>query len=105
MSVRMYQDDPLDTDIGISDRMREWIANPYTVPSLTVDTDEGGADGNQMDHADQEVDHHDREHFSPQLSHHLISDTSKVSSAPQDSMPQGEHPSQEEHPSQGEHQS
>nr|KAJ0191771.1 hypothetical protein LSAT_V11C800422340 [Lactuca sativa] len=44
MSVRMYQDDPLDTDIGISDRMREWIANPYTVPSLTADTDEGGAD-------------------------------------------------------------
>nr|KAJ0217646.1 hypothetical protein LSAT_V11C300129660 [Lactuca sativa] len=44
MFVRMYQDDPLDTDIGISDRMREWIANPYTVPFLTVDTDEGGAD-------------------------------------------------------------
>nr|KAJ0215444.1 hypothetical protein LSAT_V11C300155840 [Lactuca sativa] len=105
MSVRMYQDDPLDTDIGISDRMREWIANPYIVPSLTVDTDEGGADGNHMDHADQEVDHHDGGHFSPQLSHHIISDTGKVSSAPQDSMPQGEHPSQREHPSQGEHQS
>nr|KAJ0186290.1 hypothetical protein LSAT_V11C900505330 [Lactuca sativa] len=103
ISVRMYQDDPLDTDIGISDRMRDWIANPYTVPSLTVDTDEGGADGNHMDHADQEVDHHDGGHFSPQLSHHIISDTGKVSSAPQDSMPQGEHPSQGEHQSQGEH--
>nr|KAJ0210324.1 hypothetical protein LSAT_V11C400198580 [Lactuca sativa] len=103
MSVRMYQDDPLDTDIGISDRMREWIANPYTVPSLTIDTDEGGADGNHMDHADQEVDHHDGEHFSPQLSHHVISDTGKVPSAPQDFIPQGEHPSQGEHQSQGEH--
>nr|KAJ0204811.1 hypothetical protein LSAT_V11C500230400 [Lactuca sativa] len=103
MSVRMYQDDPLDTDIGISDRMREWIANPYTVPSLTVDTDEGGADGNHMDHADQEVDHNDGEHFSPQLSHHVISDTGKVPSAPQDFIPQGEHPSQGEHQSQGEH--
>nr|KAJ0191839.1 hypothetical protein LSAT_V11C800403280 [Lactuca sativa] len=103
ISVRMYQDDPLDTDIGISDRMKEWIANPYTVPSLTVDTDEGGADGNHMDHADQEVDHHDGEHFSPQLSHHVISDTGKVPSAPQDFIPQGEHPSQGEHQSQGEH--
>nr|KAJ0188301.1 hypothetical protein LSAT_V11C900504870 [Lactuca sativa] len=74
MSVRMYQDDPLDTDIGISDRMREWIANPYIVPSLTADTDEGGADGNHMDHADQE-----------------------------DSMPQAEHPSRGEHQSQGGH--
>ncbi|CAI9259497.1 unnamed protein product [Lactuca saligna] len=64
MSVRMYQDDPLDTDIGISDRMREWIANPYTMPSLTADTDEGGADGNRMDRADQEVEHHDGGHFS-----------------------------------------
>nr|KAJ0187089.1 hypothetical protein LSAT_V11C900489010 [Lactuca sativa] len=99
MSVRMYQDDPLDTDIGISDRMREWIANPYTVPSLTADTDEGGADGNHMDHADQEVEHHDGGHFSPQLSHHLISDSGKASSAPQDSMPLGEQPSQGEHPS------
>ncbi|CAI9293287.1 unnamed protein product [Lactuca saligna] len=89
MSVRMYQDDPLDTDIGISDRMREWIANPYTMPSLTADTDEGGADGNRMDHADQEVEHHDGGHFSPQLSHHLISATGKASSAPQDSMPLG----------------
>nr|KAJ0202818.1 hypothetical protein LSAT_V11C500297120 [Lactuca sativa] len=75
MSVRMYQDDPLDTDIGISDRMREWIANPYTVPSLTADTDEGGADGNHMDNADQEVEHLDGDHFSPQLSHHIISDS------------------------------
>nr|KAJ0205508.1 hypothetical protein LSAT_V11C500231720 [Lactuca sativa] len=99
MSVRMYQDDPLDTDIGISDRMREWIANPYTVPSLTADTDEGGADGNHMDHVDQEVEHHDGSHFSPQLSHHIIWDSSKASSAPQDSMPLGEQPSQGEHPS------
>nr|KAJ0211621.1 hypothetical protein LSAT_V11C400205910 [Lactuca sativa] len=68
MSVRMYQDDPLDTDIGISDRMREWIANPYIVPSLTVDTDEGGADGTHMDHADQEVDHHDASAFSELMS-------------------------------------
>nr|KAJ0190965.1 hypothetical protein LSAT_V11C800440780 [Lactuca sativa] len=98
-------DDPLDTDIGISDRMREWIANPYTVPSLTADTDEGGADGNHMDHADQEVEHHDGGHFSPQLSHHIISDSGKASSAPQDSMPLGEQPSRGEHPSQGEHQS
>nr|KAJ0215092.1 hypothetical protein LSAT_V11C300128740 [Lactuca sativa] len=75
MSVRMYQDDPLDTDIGISDRMREWIANPYTVPSLTADTEEGGADGNHMDNADQEVEHLDGDHFSPQLSHHIISDS------------------------------
>ncbi|CAI9303061.1 unnamed protein product [Lactuca saligna] len=103
MSVRMYQDDPLDTDIGISDRMREWIANPYIVPSLTADTDEGGADvDDHMDLADQEVEHHDGGHLSPQLSHHLISDTGKVSSAPQDSMPLGEQPSQGEHPSQGE---
>ncbi|CAI9283434.1 unnamed protein product [Lactuca saligna] len=41
MSVKMYQDDPMENDIGISDRMREWIANPYIVPSLTADTDEG----------------------------------------------------------------
>ncbi|CAI9277997.1 unnamed protein product [Lactuca saligna] len=100
MSVRMYQDDPLDTDIGISDRMREWIANPYIVPSLTADTDDGGADADDhMDLADQEVEHHDGEHLSPQLSHHLISDTGKVSSAPQDSMPLGEQPSQGDHPS------
>ncbi|CAI9261774.1 unnamed protein product [Lactuca saligna] len=105
MSVRMYQDDPLDTDIGISNRMREWIANPYIVPSLTADTDEGGVDGNHMDLVDQEVEHHDGVHLSPQLSHHLISDTGKVSSAPQDSMPLGEQPYQGEHPSQGEHHS
>nr|KAJ0208943.1 hypothetical protein LSAT_V11C400176500 [Lactuca sativa] len=103
MSIRMYQDDPLDTDIGISDRMREWIANPYTVPSLTANTDEGGADGNLMDHVDQEVEHHDGGHFFPQLSHHIISDTDKASSAPKDSMNQGEQPSQGEHPSQNEH--
>nr|KAJ0189532.1 hypothetical protein LSAT_V11C800443550 [Lactuca sativa] len=105
MSVRLYQDDPLDTDIGISDRMKEWIANPYTVPSLTADTDEGGANGNRIDHADQEVDHYDGGLFSPQLSHQLISDTGKASSAPHDSMPLGEQPSRGEHPSQGEHQS
>ncbi|CAI9287586.1 unnamed protein product [Lactuca saligna] len=103
MSVRMYQDDPLDTDIGISDRMREWIAHPYTMPSLTADTDEVGADGDHLDHADQEVEHHDSGHFSPQLSHHLISATGKASSAPQDSMPLGGQPSQGEHQSQGEH--
>ncbi|CAI9264272.1 unnamed protein product [Lactuca saligna] len=102
MSVRMYQDDPLDSDIGISDRMREWIANPYTVPSLTADTDEGGADGNHVDHADQEDEQHYDGHFSPQLSHHIISDTNKVPSAPKDSMNQGEQPYQGEHPSQGE---
>ncbi|CAI9281457.1 unnamed protein product [Lactuca saligna] len=89
MSVRIYQDDPLDTDIGISDRMREWIANPYTMPSLSADTDEEGADGNHMDRADQEVEHHDGGHFSPQLSHHLTSATGNASSAPQDSMPLG----------------
>nr|KAJ0186114.1 hypothetical protein LSAT_V11C900471250 [Lactuca sativa] len=59
MSIRMYQDDPLDTDIGISDRMREWIVNPYTVPSLTADTDEGGAYGNREDPAGQEDEPHD----------------------------------------------
>nr|KAJ0225225.1 hypothetical protein LSAT_V11C100006220 [Lactuca sativa] len=66
MSVHMYQDDPLDSDIGISDRMREWIANPYTVPSLTANTDEGGADGNHLDHADQESQ---GEHPSPAAHH------------------------------------
>nr|KAJ0226142.1 hypothetical protein LSAT_V11C100040460 [Lactuca sativa] len=95
MSVRMYQDDPLDTDIGISDRMREWIANPYTVPSLTADTDEGGADGNHMDHADQEVKHHDGGHFSPQLTTGFHASGGATIS--------GEHPSQGEHQSQGEH--
>ncbi|CAI9271517.1 unnamed protein product [Lactuca saligna] len=48
MSVRMYQDDPLANDIGISDRMREWIANPYTVPSLNADTNEGAADNDEI---------------------------------------------------------
>nr|KAJ0193218.1 hypothetical protein LSAT_V11C800447300 [Lactuca sativa] len=56
-----------------------------------------------MDHTDQEVEHHDGGHFSPQLSHHIISDTDKASSAPKDSMNQGDHPSQGEHPSQEEH--
>ncbi|CAI9301522.1 unnamed protein product [Lactuca saligna] len=67
MSVRMYQDDPLDSDIGISDRMREWIAHPYTMPSLSADTDEGGADGDHVDHADQEVDRYDGGHSSLHL--------------------------------------
>nr|KAJ0197446.1 hypothetical protein LSAT_V11C700383020 [Lactuca sativa] len=108
MSIRMYQDDPLDTDIGISNRMREWIANPYTVPSLTADTDEGGADGNHEDHVGQEDEPHDGGHFSPQLSHHIVSVTDKVPSAQKDSLSQGEQqfhgeqPSQGEHPSQGE---
>ncbi|CAI9282374.1 unnamed protein product [Lactuca saligna] len=77
MSLRMYQDDPLDTDIGISDRMREWIANPYTVPSLTANTDEG-ADGNNEDHADQEAESQNGGHLSPQLSHHTLSDTERA---------------------------
>nr|KAJ0208712.1 hypothetical protein LSAT_V11C400177180 [Lactuca sativa] len=102
MSIRMYQDDPLDTDIGISDRMREWIANPYTVPSLTADTDEGGADGIHEDPAGQEDEPHDGGQFSPQLSHHIISNTEKVPSALKDSMSQGEQQFQGEHPSQGE---
>ena len=101
MSIRMYQDDPLDTDIGISDRMREWIANPYTVPSLTADTDEG-ADGNHADHAGQEAEPHDGGHFSPQLSHHTVSVTEKVHSAQEEPLIQGEQPSQGEPPSQGE---
>nr|KAJ0188603.1 hypothetical protein LSAT_V11C900505350 [Lactuca sativa] len=101
MPIRMYQDDPLDTDIGISDRMREWIANPYTIPSLTADTDEGGADGNHEDHADQEDEPHDGGHFSPQLSHHIVSVTDKVPSAQNDSLSQGEQKFQGEQPSQG----
>ncbi|CAI9282078.1 unnamed protein product [Lactuca saligna] len=63
MSVRMYQDDPLDTDISISDRMREWIANPYIVPSLTAGTDEG-VDDNNEDHADQEAESQNGGHLS-----------------------------------------
>nr|KAJ0213006.1 hypothetical protein LSAT_V11C400202510 [Lactuca sativa] len=100
----MYQDDPLDTDIGISDKMREWIANPYIVPSLTADTDEG-ADGNHEDHAGQEDEPHDGGHFSPQLSHHVVSVTEKVPSAQKESLIQGEPQFQGEHPSQGEHRS
>ncbi|CAI9280763.1 unnamed protein product [Lactuca saligna] len=95
MSVRMYQDDPMENDIGISDRMREWIANLYTVPSLTANTNEG-ADGNNEDHADQQAETQDGGHLSPQLSHHTLSVTERVHSA------QGEQPSQGEHPSQGE---
>ncbi|CAI9292736.1 unnamed protein product [Lactuca saligna] len=96
MSVRMYQDDPLDTDIGISDRMREWIANPYTVASLTADTDEE-ADGNNEDHADQEAESQDGGHLSPQLSHHTLSVTERVHSAPGEPLIQGEQPSQGSH--------
>nr|KAJ0205854.1 hypothetical protein LSAT_V11C500251910 [Lactuca sativa] len=102
MSVRMYQDDPLDTDIGISDRMREWIANPYSIPSLTTDTDEGGADGNHVDQAGQEDEPHDGGHFSPQLFHHIDS-VANVPSAQKDSLSQGEQQFQEEQLSQGEH--
>ncbi|CAI9261534.1 unnamed protein product [Lactuca saligna] len=105
MSVRMYQDDPLDSDIGISDRMREWIAHPYTMPSLSADTDDGGADGDHVDHADQEVDRYDGGHSSPPPSPHLTPVTGPASSAPQDLMSQGEQPSQGDHQSQGEHSS
>ncbi|CAI9277299.1 unnamed protein product [Lactuca saligna] len=101
MSVRIYQDDPLDTDIGISDWMREWMANPYTVPSLTVDTDEG-ADGNNEDHADQEAESQNGGHLSPQLSHHTLSDTERGHSTQGEPLFQGEQPFQGEPPSQGE---
>ncbi|CAI9281410.1 unnamed protein product [Lactuca saligna] len=87
MSIRMYQDDPLETDIGISDRMREWIANPYTVPSLTADTDEG-ADGNNEDHVDQVAESQDAAQGKPLIQVEQPS--------------QGEPPSQEEQPSHGE---
>nr|KAJ0185857.1 hypothetical protein LSAT_V11C900459980 [Lactuca sativa] len=103
MSIRMYQDDPLDTDIGISDRMREWIANPYTVPSFTADTDEGGADGIHEDPAGQEDEPHEGGQFSPQLFHHIVSNNEKVPSALKDSMSQGEQQFQGEQPSHGEH--
>ncbi|CAI9296630.1 unnamed protein product [Lactuca saligna] len=101
MSVRMYKDDPLETGVGISDRMREWIANPYTVPSLTADTDEG-ADGKNEDHADQEAESQDGGHLSPQLSYHTLSVSERVHSAQGEPLIQGEQPSQGEHPSQGE---
>nr|KAJ0218563.1 hypothetical protein LSAT_V11C300142170 [Lactuca sativa] len=94
-------DDPLETDIGISDRMREWIANPYTVPSLTADTDER-ADGNNEDHADQEAESQDGSHLSPQLSHHTLSVTERVHSAQEEPLIQGGQPSQGEPSSQGE---
>ncbi|CAI9298206.1 unnamed protein product [Lactuca saligna] len=80
MLVRMYQDDPMETDIGISDQMREWIANPYTVPSLTANTDEG-ADDNNEDHADQQ--------------------DKTVHSTQGEQPSHGEQRSQVEHPSQG----
>ncbi|CAI9280116.1 unnamed protein product [Lactuca saligna] len=98
MSVQMYQDDPLDTDIGISDWMREWIANPYTVPSLTADTDEG-ADDNNEDHADQEAESQNGGHLSPQLSHHTLSDIERGHSAQGEPLFQGEQPFQGEPPS------
>nr|KAJ0218727.1 hypothetical protein LSAT_V11C300122050 [Lactuca sativa] len=101
MLVRMYQDDPLETNIGISDRMREWITNPYAIPSLTADTDEG-ADGNNEDHADQEAESQDGGHLSPQLSHHTLSVTERVHSAQGEPLIQGGKPSQGEPPSQGE---
>ncbi|CAI9277189.1 unnamed protein product [Lactuca saligna] len=96
MSVQMYQDDLLETDIDISYQMREWIANPYTVPSLTVDTDEG-VDGNNEDHADQEVESQDGGHISPQLSHHTLYVTERVHSAQGEPLIQGEQPSQGNH--------
>ncbi|CAI9294044.1 unnamed protein product [Lactuca saligna] len=80
MSVRMYQDDPLANDISISDRMRVWIANPYIVPSLTADTDEGADDNNEI-HTDLQAEMQDGGHLSPQLSHHTISVTERVHSA------------------------
>ncbi|KAL7609786.1 hypothetical protein Lser_V15G10482 [Lactuca serriola] len=94
MSTRMYQDDPLDSDIGISDRMREWIANPYTVPSLTADTDEGADDVNNIN-ADIHNDPSPRDgQISPQLSHHTISVTEKIQSTHGEPSAQGEQPSQ-----------
>ncbi|CAI9266680.1 unnamed protein product [Lactuca saligna] len=97
MSVRMYQDDPLANDIVISDRMREWIVNPYTIPSLNADTDEGAADNDEINAEIQEGCH-----ISPQLSHHTISVTERVHSAHGESSAQGEQPSQGDQPSQGE---
>ncbi|CAI9271314.1 unnamed protein product [Lactuca saligna] len=101
MSVRMYQDDPLANDIGIYDRMREWIANPYTVPSLTADTDEGANDNNEI-HADLQAEMQDGGHLSPQLSHHTLSVTERVHSAPGEQQSQGMPPSPGEQPLQGE---
>ncbi|CAI9281839.1 unnamed protein product [Lactuca saligna] len=81
--------------------MREWIANPYTVPSLTADIDEGVADGNHEDPAGQEDEPYDGGHFSPQLSHHIVSVTEKVPSTQKDSLIQGEQQFQGEQQSQG----
>ncbi|KAL7600798.1 hypothetical protein Lser_V15G22476 [Lactuca serriola] len=64
MSVRMYQDDPLANDIGISDQMREWIANPYTVPSLDADTEDGADDINDTN-ADIQADPSPKAHGEP----------------------------------------
>ncbi|CAI9265486.1 unnamed protein product [Lactuca saligna] len=86
MSVRMYQDDPLVNDIGISDRMREWIANPYTVPSLNADTNEGADDNNEI-HADLQGEQQS---------------TGNQPSAQGEQPSQGMPPSHGEQPSQGE---
>ncbi|CAI9261367.1 unnamed protein product [Lactuca saligna] len=93
MSVRMYQDDPLENDIGISDQMREWIANPYTVPSLSTDTDEGVADINNTNPEIQADPTQEGGHTSPQLSHHTISVTERIPSAHGEPSAQGEQPS------------
>ncbi|CAI9281000.1 unnamed protein product [Lactuca saligna] len=63
MSVRMYQDDPLANDIGISDQIQEWIANPYIIPSLNADTDEGADDNNEI-HVDLQAKMQDSGHIS-----------------------------------------
>ncbi|CAI9274184.1 unnamed protein product [Lactuca saligna] len=74
-------DDPLANDIGISDRMQEWIANPYTIPSLNADTDEGAADNDETNVEIQADPTQEGGHISPQLSHHTISATERVPSA------------------------
>ncbi|CAI9280999.1 unnamed protein product [Lactuca saligna] len=101
MSVRMYQDDPLANDIGISDQIQEWIANPYIIPSLNADTDEGADDNNEI-HVDLQAKMQDSGHISPQLSHHTISVTERVHSAQGEQQSQGKQPSQGEQPSPGE---
>ncbi|CAI9299710.1 unnamed protein product [Lactuca saligna] len=95
MSVRMYPDDPLANGIGISDRMQEWIANPYTVPSLNADTDEGDAVNDEV-HAEIQVEIQEGGHISPQLSHNTISVTERVHSAHGESSGQVEQPCQGE---------
>ncbi|CAI9298231.1 unnamed protein product [Lactuca saligna] len=92
MSVRMYQDDPLANDIDISDRMREWIVNPYTVPSVNADTDKGAADNDKI-RAKIQAEIQDGGRISSQLSHHTISVTERVHSAHGEPYAQGEQPS------------